>query len=323
MGSAFTPAALLAGEFSLLAAVVDHPAEDTAKLVYADWLGEHDDPRGAFLRDFVTAAASGREFPPVPDFAAGWLDLVGVPIDQRIRACGWSDRRTAVLSHAKAAVAIHTDLEDEDHFRHGASKFGGLPSLPIGSSWPTCQAGPLDFLAQFDLAELARTVAGRALPAAGLLSFFLYRDSERAAYGCCEELRVPGGLQVLFTPPDAELYRADPLDQGLDTRGQPRDPYRLTLTDALDLPDDWEPHEEGYDGPALLARDADHQLFGYSHVTVLAEDPTPGPEWEQLVRFSSDWNLQWCWSDAHRLFWYIRSADLRARRFTDTVAIDG
>jgi hypothetical protein len=72
-----------------------------------------------------------------------------------------------------------------------------------------------------------------------------------------------------------------------------------------------------------LVAGAEHQLFGYSHVTVLASDPIPGPEWEQLLRFNSDDKLEWGWGDGHRLFWYIRSADLKERRFDNTAAIDG
>ncbi len=38
----------------------------------------------------------------------------------------------------------------------GASRVGGLPDLPPQVPWPHWRGGPLDFLAQFNLAELAR-----------------------------------------------------------------------------------------------------------------------------------------------------------------------
>jgi uncharacterized protein (TIGR02996 family) len=43
---------------AFLAAVVANPADDTNRLVYADWLDEHDDPRGAYLRAEVEWAKS-------------------------------------------------------------------------------------------------------------------------------------------------------------------------------------------------------------------------------------------------------------------------
>lgn len=35
---------------AFIRAIVDSPGDDTARLVYADWLDERDDPRGAYLR---------------------------------------------------------------------------------------------------------------------------------------------------------------------------------------------------------------------------------------------------------------------------------
>ncbi len=61
------PAAPLPGEADLLAKVVADLRDDTAKLVYADWLEERDDPRGPFLRAVVTAARAKK---PLPDGSA-------------------------------------------------------------------------------------------------------------------------------------------------------------------------------------------------------------------------------------------------------------
>jgi hypothetical protein len=175
-----------------------------------------------------------------------------------------------------------------------------------------------------DLAELQGTVAGRALPATGLLSLFMYHDFDQDEYGDPQGRGVPGGLQILYTPAGADLHQLSPPDDLTEELGRPRRPCRLSLTDALDVPDshDTWPELETSLRPPLL-NEADHQLFGYSHITVLASDPTPGPDWEQLIRFSSDDNLSWGWGDGHRLFWYIRRAHLQGRRFDDTVAIDG
>jgi uncharacterized protein YwqG len=58
--------------------------------------------------------------------------------------------------------------------RPGASRFGGLPDLPPGWSWPEQKAGLFTFVAQINLAELPKL--GGLLPEQGLLYFFLGVD---------------------------------------------------------------------------------------------------------------------------------------------------
>jgi uncharacterized protein YwqG len=228
-----------------------------------------------------------------------------------------------ILACAKPAVAITIVPCEEHDLPPGATKFGGLPSLPVGTEWPRCAAGPLEFLAQFDLAELRRTVVGQRLPPTGLLSFFMYHNSSEDMYGAHDN-GVPGGLQIRHTPAGTKLGVLAPPDDLDENLGRPRSPGELQFVDALDLPDYHERYSEIeiFERPPRL-NDASHQLFGYAHVTVLVQDPIPGPEWEQLIRFDSDDNFGWNWGDGHRMFWYIKTADLRAGRFDDTVAIDG
>ena len=59
MPSSFHLAATLSGEMDLLAQVAANPVDDTAKLIYADWLEERDDLRGTFLREVVEVRRAG------------------------------------------------------------------------------------------------------------------------------------------------------------------------------------------------------------------------------------------------------------------------
>ena len=68
------PAAVLPGEADILATVIADPSDDTAKLVYADWLEERDDPRGEYLRLLCAVDGWGD---PVPDREAA-LDRLQV-----------------------------------------------------------------------------------------------------------------------------------------------------------------------------------------------------------------------------------------------------
>ena len=58
------PAATVPARPTSSRGVVADLSDDTAKLVYADWLDERDDPRGQFLRDSVAAFRAERSYRP-------------------------------------------------------------------------------------------------------------------------------------------------------------------------------------------------------------------------------------------------------------------
>lgn len=80
----------------------------------------------------------------------------------------------------------------------GATRFGGLPDLPGGTAWPSAPGGErLTFLAQLDLADVARQAGPSALPAEGLLSIF------------AGDLQGPPETRAaaILTPPGVALVR--------------------------------------------------------------------------------------------------------------------
>jgi uncharacterized protein (TIGR02996 family) len=320
------PATALPGEASLLDAVVADLRDNALKLVYADWLEERGDARAAFLREYVGALETGDDLPRGRGISAGWQEMLGVPLIKRIDALQLTPNRANILALAKPALAIRSKRCPEKDFLLGATRLGGRPSLPKGTEWPRCKGGPLEFLAQFDLAELQQTVAGRALPSTGLISFFMYHSYEDDEHG------GPGGLQIIHTPKSPKLALLDPPDDLTPEFGRPNKVCRVLFTEVLDVPDhddtwldaygfDFDTSNGDFKSPAL--GDANHQLFGYAEVTVLTQDPTPGKEWQLLARFNSDDRMYWGWGDGHRLFWYIKSANLHRARFDKTVAVDG
>jgi uncharacterized protein (TIGR02996 family) len=74
-----------ADDRAFVAAVRATPADDLPRLVYADWLDEHDDPRGSYLRaeveHFRTRSGHRRRGPlPIPPGVDPvWANLVGRP----------------------------------------------------------------------------------------------------------------------------------------------------------------------------------------------------------------------------------------------------
>src|SRR5436309_5755530 len=100
------PAAPLPGEADLLARVAADLRDDTAKLVYADWLEERDDPRGPLLRQFVTAFRAGQKLPPVKGFPKPWCDLVGITLLQGTRKAGLEEHADTFLQLARPALTF-------------------------------------------------------------------------------------------------------------------------------------------------------------------------------------------------------------------------
>ncbi len=326
------PAAVLPGEMPFLRAVTANLADHTAKLVYADWLDEHNDPRGEYLRAFARAVQNDKLLPITENMPSGWCETVGAPLVARLRAADLGAYVPSLLPLARPVLElIGLTAVRDGRVTFGGSRLGGLPALARGSDWPRCKSGPLAFLAQFDLADLHATVAGQVLPPAGVLSFFEYQDFDMGEHG---------PPLVVFTPPEETLEVLEPPDDLQEETGRPGDPYTFQLRESLDLPaatdpwaaqlgfpgvgaaDCWEVRDR-YWQVQLAQRGITHVLFGYARPRHLACDPIPGSEWEQLASFASDDDLQWGWGDGHELFWYVRSDDLRAARFDRTEAHDG
>ncbi len=167
------PAARTPDEAALLAAVLADLPNDLPKLVYADWLDDRGDDRGDFLRRLLHAARTGGELPASPaGTAAGWLALTGYELLAGLRENDLTHLTDVLLRLAQPAVEITAERLDGRSAPVGASRFGGDPGLPSDVAWPTDRTGPLPFVAQINLAEIAGSAAARELPAAGLLSVF-------------------------------------------------------------------------------------------------------------------------------------------------------
>src|SRR4051794_23842402 len=95
------PAATLPGEADILANVLTNLSDDPAKLVYADWLEEHDDPRGPLLRRFVTAYRGSKKLPQAKSTPQPWRDLVGITLIARLRGTDLAARTDQLLALAR------------------------------------------------------------------------------------------------------------------------------------------------------------------------------------------------------------------------------
>lgn len=307
------PAATLPGEEAFLAAVVAAPGDDTARLVYADWLDEHDDPRGKYLRDTVTAFRGGTKLPRELRTWKAWTDLVGIDLMRRLwQKAPPTKFSQTVLGLARPAVNVVAKRTAEAKIPLGASKFGGGPDLPPGANWPGYRGAPLSFLAQINLAELAPSPACHELPASGMLSVFCHYDPD----GGNDDF-PKGSWNLLHFPDSSKLFRSLPPEVSFN-------PCRLAFRECTTVPDPESPwnkaigfghHEDAEDlyREVIVGPVGGHQLLGYP--APLQDDPLRKTTVRHLLTIDSDEKPGWAWDEAGSLFFLIDEADLKAGRF--------
>jgi uncharacterized protein (TIGR02996 family) len=219
------PAATLPGEVDILANVLADLSDHDAKLVYADWLEEHDDKRGPLLRKFVTAYRGGKKLPKVTSAPEPWRDLVGITLIEKAQE--WSAPHTdTFLRLARPALRFEMIDVPDDDMPIGTGKLGGLPDMPLNVEWPVWERGTLAFLVQLNLAQLALSPVCRELPSAGTLSFF----REETAV----DREDVGGWRVLYFREDEQLAQRE-RPKSLPTWGQ-RSSGRILFAEVLTLP---------------------------------------------------------------------------------------
>jgi len=89
---------------ALLRAIIDRRGDDTARLVYADWLDERGDPRGAFLRAELEWARTGKKENALRALAVP-LDAVWVARVARPPVGICADKIAIGATHAPATAA--------------------------------------------------------------------------------------------------------------------------------------------------------------------------------------------------------------------------
>jgi uncharacterized protein (TIGR02996 family) len=307
------PAATLPGEADILARVLADQSDDAAKLVYADWLQDRDDPRGPFLRDCVTAFRAGKALPSAKTVPRPWCDLVGVTLMRNVLTSGLTAHADKFLRLARPALDYKAARAADKKIPVGVSKLGGLPDLPSGVPWPTHDENPLSFLGQFNFAELSQSVVCRELPKAGWLSVFCRYDE-----GDGNDDFPTGTWRMLHFPVGANLARAESGPEITFRSG------RVAFSETLTLPEAGSPWDEDLG----LGKDRDtgwayqekvagfrggHQILGYpgSIQSSVLDEKTE----RHLLTIGPDPVTGWEWGDGGSLYFILSEANLLAGRF--------
>lgn len=305
--SAFpNPAAILPGEADVLANVLADLSDHDAKLVYADWLEERDDPRGPLLREFVAAYRTGKKKLPVVDTAPKpWRDLVGITLIEEARKKEVETYTDAFLRLARPALRLELVETVDKKLSVGTSKFHGIPDTPADMEWPqwdsSAYSGLRSFAAQINLADLQRSVVARELPSAGLLSFWWgMKHSPKSHYAC----------RVFHFLDTSELVRRN-LPREVYNNGQ-YNPSSITFTETLTLPDvadssaNYDPNlgDDVYDAcTELHPQYFENYIFGYARTIHF---DVPERKGERLLLQLAAGNV---------LNFTISNSDLRKHRF--------
>lgn len=168
-------------EDALLRAALDRRGDETARLVYADWLDERADPRGAFLRAELEWARTGKKEKALRALAEP-LDAVWVARVARPPLGICADKIAIGATHAPATAADLDAAEEELGFAlpaeyrallmnfNGACPAIGLPAqpprFPFGVSdaqrfvhvLPAGAEGRTSYEEEWDLVEAVQTL---------------------------------------------------------------------------------------------------------------------------------------------------------------------
>jgi uncharacterized protein YwqG len=204
-----------------------------------------------------------------------------------------------------------------------ATRIGGRPALPSPNDWPRRKSGlPLSFLAQIDLAEIAKIFPTDELPQSGLLSFF---------YNAAEQPMLCGPdqadeFEVLYFPERTKLALADMPDdfEDVDPLGEVEfnecairfesmvtlppwesaivEAWRMTdkqqdkyfkLQDPIDITGEWSyrgillGHPDQIQGDIMLACAFGSAGWGWREIS----DRKGEPEREAIARTIPEWRL--------------------------------
>lgn len=232
------------------------------------------------------------------------------------------------------------------------SRFGGEPLLPPDFSWPESGDRPLDFLLQIDMADVKPFDPDDVLPPSGLLTIFYDTEEQPWGYdpdqidGFCVELitrsdvvrtalpeacaRFPqrfvrfGNARTLphvgsraFDAFDRDAHMSDDeLDKYLDFQEQyEKQPYPKGAARHHLLG-----HSSNIQGDMQLEAQLVSHGLNCGHATAYsdprrAELEQGADDWLLLLQLDSDSSVEMMWGDVGRLYFWIRSEDLAARRF--------
>jgi uncharacterized protein YwqG len=271
---------------------------------------------------------------------------------QALASVGLSRLAPELAALAQPSIRLTTTQADDAKLAVGASKFGGLPDMPIGTAWPILNGVAMSFVGQIRLEDARPFDVNHRLPPAGVLSFFY--DARQQTYG--DDPKDRGGWWARQFADTTQLQRTDaPVMLPDDARFQscalafsseltmPLEPNleRVDLTLTAEEQKAYETFLSSFPTPQG-SRGIRNRMLGYadtiqddmrlqaqlvSHGLTDSDDPKakallPGAmDWLLLLQVDSDPNAGMRWASEGRLYFWIERAALAAATFDSMWAI--
>ena len=235
--------------------------------------------------------------------------------------------------------------------RETLTYFGGSPAATTNFSWPRKSGQPLNFIGQIDLSELNLTKAAPWLPSTGRLLFFYDFDEypwgfdpkDRGSWAVIHDSGT-GSIQSIQFPDDLKRENQPSEIKYLSGRSYTSIPSleRITLEEAgiseEEEEDYYELTEDSFDNNPL------HQIGGFprpiqgdgmelecqlvsggvdcgnptGYQSKQADELKKEPnDWQLLLQFDTDNDLDLIWGDEGTLYFWIRERDARAEDFSN------
>lgn len=245
-----------------------------------------------------------------------------------------------IIKVALPSIRLWTSVANETQLIQGTTKFGGSPEVPLEKAWPTYNDVPLPFLAQINLADTMPYDTDHLLPETGILSFFFSID----AFFERQQSNNTGATawHVWYTQNPSQVQRV-PVPEVISAKRRYR-ASTITFSTEITLPDysqfdstsivrlgQAEPftddEERAYhDIQAQLISASEsahhiplHRMLGYPDVVqwdMYDDLKGSGTDWQLLFQMDSDSIPETNWGDTGRIYFWIRSQDLRNRDFS-------
>lgn len=263
---------------------------------------------------------------------------------ERLDGAGLRKYSDSLLAMVRPSVRLVVDAASVND---RSTRLGGVPDLPASTTWPRNGQGPLSFIAQVDLADVAQFDVQGLLPRTGLLSFF-YDAVRQQAWGF--DPADHGSAAVIYTPKSVATDRLEPpadlSSEGVFNAVELRPQNELTLPpwESYDVETLGMTQEEGFAYAEVLYPEDDeddviHRLLGhpqpiqgdmqvecqlvtnglYCGNSTGYEDPravglrSGAAEWRLLLQVDSQDEAGMMWGDVGRLYYWMNESDLRAR----------
>lgn len=221
-----------------------------------------------------------------------------------------------------------TQIQDYADVAIGSSRMGGFPDFPPTLIWPADNNGtPLAFIAQLNLKEIHPFDQDQLLPDKGVLYFFFDGDQGMGGYAANEKhlFRI-----IYFDGNDDALEPVKDYPENFPEPGQFW-PCSFTYTREMFLPDRWSkeyafmtPEEKElffskvYPGAYINKTLGIPDILQGNDMPYLCQKVYPeSAEEDWVLLLQVDSNEQACmnWSDAGRIYYWIRKQDLEKRNF--------